>query len=222
MSTWSASRTCWCSRFMSWSFSIRCTGIPLRSLLKEWQDAGAGTRLGLRLGGHGPAGQDLVHAVSAGGLEAMPIAADGYNGHFTIPELLHPIEQSAVLCGMTYLPPFALFRFACAVEIGRSIDTSPLGTTALSAACLSASMSRARNTCRCINAALSILSEADLHHGWTCCFSGDLSWLPRSSRCRSPSGSVLGLCLATSSPALLSVPVIGLLPDPKSGDSALF
>ena len=62
-------------------------------------------------------GKILFNALSAGGLEAA-YRAEGYN-HFTIRELLHPIEQTAVLCGMTYLPPFALFGARTAVEEGR-------------------------------------------------------------------------------------------------------
>lgn len=58
-----------------------------------------------------------AEADTAGGLEAAYRAA-GYN-HFTIRELLHPIEQTALLCGMTYLPPFALFDARTAVEEGR-------------------------------------------------------------------------------------------------------
>ncbi len=44
--------------------------------------------------------------------------AEGYN-HFTIRQLLRPLEQTALLCGMTYLPPFALFGARTAVEEGR-------------------------------------------------------------------------------------------------------
>ncbi|MES9971719.1 MAG: NAD(P)H-dependent oxidoreductase, partial [Candidatus Thiodiazotropha sp.] len=44
--------------------------------------------------------------------------AEGYN-HFTIRELLRPLEQMALLCGMIYLPPFAMFGARTAVDEGR-------------------------------------------------------------------------------------------------------
>ena len=34
-------------------------------------------------------------------------------------ELLQPLEQTATLCGMRYLPPFALFGARTALEEGR-------------------------------------------------------------------------------------------------------
>ena len=44
--------------------------------------------------------------------------AEGYN-HFTIQELLRPLEQMASLCGMVYLPAFALFGARTASEENR-------------------------------------------------------------------------------------------------------
>ena len=87
------------------------------SILKEWQDLVL--EHGFAYGTKGTAlhGKIFFSAVTAGGLEAA-YRAEGYN-HFTIRELLHPIEQTAVLCGMTYLPPFALFGARTAVEQGR-------------------------------------------------------------------------------------------------------
>ena len=35
------------------------------------------------------------------------------------PKLLQPLEQTAALCGMRYLPPFALFGARTALEEGR-------------------------------------------------------------------------------------------------------
>ena len=56
-------------------------------------------------------------ALTAGG-SGSAYCAEGYN-HFSIRELLRPLEQTAILCGMTYLPPFALFGARTAVEEGR-------------------------------------------------------------------------------------------------------
>ena len=71
-------------------------------------------------GSRGPAlqGKIFFNALTAGGLEAA-YRAEGYN-HFTIRELLQPIEQTAMLYGMAYLPPFALFGSRTAVEEGRA------------------------------------------------------------------------------------------------------
>jgi len=59
-------------------------------------------------------GKTFLAAVSTGGSEAA-YQTDGYN-HFTLRELLHPLEQTAVFTGMKYLPPFALFSARTAVE----------------------------------------------------------------------------------------------------------
>ena len=101
------------------------------SILKEWQDLVL--EHGFAYGSEGTAlhGKLLFNALTAGGLEAA-YHAEGYN-HFTIRELLHPIEQTAMLCGMTYLPPFALFGSRTAVEEGR-IDTHITAWTRLLAA----------------------------------------------------------------------------------------
>ncbi len=87
------------------------------AILKEWQDLVL--EHGFAYGSEGTAlhGKIFFNALTAGGIEAA-YRAEGYN-HFTIRELLHPLEQTAVLCGMTYLPPFALFGSRTAVEEGR-------------------------------------------------------------------------------------------------------
>jgi putative NADPH-quinone reductase len=87
------------------------------AILKEWQDLVL--EHGFAYGSDGTAlhGKIFMNALTAGGLEAA-YRAEG-NNHFTIRELLHPIEQTALLCGMTYLPPFALFGARTAIEEGR-------------------------------------------------------------------------------------------------------
>jgi len=42
--------------------------------------------------------------------------------HYTIRELLRPLEQTAVLCGMRFLPPYTLFGARTAVEEGRVVE----------------------------------------------------------------------------------------------------
>ncbi len=87
------------------------------AILKEWQDLVL--EHGFAYGSEGTAlhGKIFFNALTAGGIEAA-YRAEGYN-HFTIRELLHPLEQTAVLCGMIYLPPFSLFGSRTAVEEGR-------------------------------------------------------------------------------------------------------
>lgn len=87
------------------------------AILKEWQDLVL--EHDFAYGAHAEAlrGKIFFNVVSAGGPEAA-YCADGDN-HYTIRELLHPLEQMAALCGMVYLPPFALFNARAAVDEGR-------------------------------------------------------------------------------------------------------
>ena len=87
------------------------------SILKEWQDLVL--EYGFAYGHEGSAlqGKLLLCAITAGGLEDA-YRQQGYN-HYSIRELLRPIEQTATLCGMTYLPPYALFGSRTALEDGR-------------------------------------------------------------------------------------------------------
>jgi putative NADPH-quinone reductase len=87
------------------------------AILKEWQDLVL--EHGFAYGSQGTAlhGKIFFNALTAGGSEAG-YCTQGYN-HFTIRELLRPLEQTAILCGMLYLPPFALFGARTAVDEGR-------------------------------------------------------------------------------------------------------
>jgi glutathione-regulated potassium-efflux system ancillary protein KefG len=87
------------------------------AILKEWQDLVL--EHGFAYGAEGIAlqGKLFFSALTAGG-SGSAYCAEGYN-HFSIRELLRPLEQTAILCGMTYLPPFALFGARTAVEEGR-------------------------------------------------------------------------------------------------------
>jgi putative NADPH-quinone reductase len=87
------------------------------SILKEWQDLVLEHGFAYGSGGDALHGKIFFSAATAGGLEAA-YRAEGYN-HFSLRELLHPLEQMALLCGMQYLPPFALFGARTAVEEGR-------------------------------------------------------------------------------------------------------
>ncbi|CAH0525859.1 NAD(P)H-dependent oxidoreductase [Vibrio hippocampi] len=84
------------------------------SILKEWQDLVL--EYGFAYGNDGTAlhGKTFICALSAGG-KADAYQTDGYN-HFTIRELLQPLEQMAAMTGLIYLPPFTLFGSRTAKE----------------------------------------------------------------------------------------------------------
>jgi glutathione-regulated potassium-efflux system ancillary protein KefG len=74
------------------------------AILKEWQDLVL--EHGWAYGREGTALRNkiMLNAVTTGGGEAA-YEPGGHNGH-TVREFLAPIEQTARLCGMTYLAPF--------------------------------------------------------------------------------------------------------------------
>ncbi|MGF1909952.1 NAD(P)H-dependent oxidoreductase [Vibrio kasasachensis] len=87
------------------------------AMLKEWQDLVL--EYGFAYGSQGTAlkGKRFLCALSAGG-KADAYQTEGYN-HFTIRELLYPIEQMVALTGMKYMAPLALFGARTAREDGR-------------------------------------------------------------------------------------------------------
>ncbi|MCP4874112.1 MAG: flavodoxin family protein [Gammaproteobacteria bacterium] len=90
------------------------------SILKEWQDLVL--EYGFAYGHDGTElhGKKLLCAITAGGSETA-YKTHGYN-HYTIRQLLRPIEQTATLCGMLYLPPYALFGSRTALEDGKVVQ----------------------------------------------------------------------------------------------------
>ncbi|ABV35959.1 putative NAD(P)H oxidoreductase [Shewanella sediminis HAW-EB3] len=87
------------------------------AILKQWQDLVLEYGFAYGANGHALEGKTFLCAVTAGGSEAAYQQA-GYN-HFTVRELLQPLEQTASLTGMNYLPPFVLFSARNAVEENR-------------------------------------------------------------------------------------------------------
>ena len=87
------------------------------AILKEWQDLVLEYGFAYGPGATALQGKVFFNVLTAGGPEAAYCAA-GYN-HFTIRQILCPQEQMARLCGMTFLPPFALFAARTASEEGR-------------------------------------------------------------------------------------------------------
>jgi glutathione-regulated potassium-efflux system ancillary protein KefG len=76
-------------------------------ILKQWQDLVL--QHGWAYGSRGTAlrGKTLLCALSTGG-RAEAYAPDGYN-RFTVRQLLAPLEQTARLCGMRFLPPWVVY-----------------------------------------------------------------------------------------------------------------
>lgn len=57
-------------------------------------------------GGNALAGKVLFHAISTGGSQEAYTGA-GFHGR-TLAHFMAPLERTATLCGMTWLPPFAV------------------------------------------------------------------------------------------------------------------
>ena len=92
------------------------------AIFKEWQDLVL--EHGWAYGHEGRALEDktLLNAVTTGGRENS-YSASGSNAA-TVRELLLPIERTARLCGMDYLPPFVVYgtHSLSAAEISRHAD----------------------------------------------------------------------------------------------------
>ncbi len=76
------------------------------ALVKQWEDLVLEHGWAYGTGGTRLHGRVWLSAITTGGREAA-YQPDGLN-HFTIRELLRPIEQTARLCGMTFVPPFVV------------------------------------------------------------------------------------------------------------------
>jgi glutathione-regulated potassium-efflux system ancillary protein KefG len=74
------------------------------AIFKEWQDLVLTHSWAYGHEGTALRGKRLFNAVTTGG-HSEAYTADGFN-RFTIRQLLAPVEQTAYLCGMDYLPPF--------------------------------------------------------------------------------------------------------------------
>ncbi|MEE9321272.1 MAG: NAD(P)H-dependent oxidoreductase [Granulosicoccus sp.] len=88
------------------------------SLLKEWQDLVLEHGFAYGPGGDQLAGKILLPVVTAGGAEDA-YRVDGVN-RFSLRTLLSPLEQTANLCQMQYVPPFVLFSSLAASADGRA------------------------------------------------------------------------------------------------------
>ena len=88
------------------------------SLLKEWQDLVLEYGFAYGPGGDKLAGKLLVPVVTAGALQDA-YREDG-RANFPLRTLLSPLEQTANLCQMVYVPPLVLFAAMSARNDGRA------------------------------------------------------------------------------------------------------
>jgi glutathione-regulated potassium-efflux system ancillary protein KefG len=75
-------------------------------LLKQWEDLVLEHGWAYGRSGTALRGKHALHIITAGGREEA-YRHQGYN-RFTMRELLAPLEQTAVLCGMTWVPPYVV------------------------------------------------------------------------------------------------------------------
>ena len=76
------------------------------ALVKEWEDLVLEHGWAFGTGGTALRGKLMVSAITTGGSESA-YHEQGHN-RFTVNQLLAPIEQTARLCGLDYLPPFVV------------------------------------------------------------------------------------------------------------------
>jgi len=87
------------------------------ALLKEWQDLVLEHGFAYGEGGTALEGKTLLNAVSAGARREVYSRDGGYANE--LKELFAPFEQTAKLCHMRYLPPFALYAAGHAADEDR-------------------------------------------------------------------------------------------------------
>ncbi|MTI21720.1 NAD(P)H oxidoreductase [Fulvivirga sp. RKSG066] len=75
-------------------------------LLKQWIDVVLEFGWAYGPSGNALTGKKVMNVLTAGGSKEV-YCSEGYN-NYSIREFLRPMEQTARLCGMTYLPPFAV------------------------------------------------------------------------------------------------------------------
>jgi glutathione-regulated potassium-efflux system ancillary protein KefG len=90
------------------------------AILKEWQDLVLEHGWAYGVGGTQLRGKLTLNAITTGG-PAQAYQRGGYN-RFTVRELLAPWEQTANLCGMRFLAPFAVHA---ALRVSGEDDVAP-------------------------------------------------------------------------------------------------
>ena len=101
------------------------------ALLKEWQDLVLEYGFAYGEGGTALEGKVLLNAVSAGARRDVYAREGGYE--YELKDFFAPFEQTAKLCRMRYLPPFALFAAGHALDEDRMNEHVRAYTTLLEA-----------------------------------------------------------------------------------------
>jgi putative NADPH-quinone reductase len=86
------------------------------SILKEWQDIVLEHGFAYGSDGDKLRNKTMMIAVTAAGPEDA-YTTGGYQ-HYPLREFLRPLEQTALLCGMRFSPPYALFSALKAPTVG--------------------------------------------------------------------------------------------------------
>ncbi len=76
------------------------------ALLKQWEDLVLEHNWAYGSKGNALVGKKLIQVITTGG-SSQAYKKNSFN-RFTVREFLIPIEQTAVLCGMIYLPPYLI------------------------------------------------------------------------------------------------------------------
>lgn len=76
------------------------------SLLKEWMDLVLEHNFAFGNTGDRLKGKAFLSVISTGG--SSRVYNESGSRHYTIPQILAPFHQTAILCGMYYLPPFVV------------------------------------------------------------------------------------------------------------------
>lgn len=76
------------------------------AIVKQWMDLVLEHNWAYGANGKMLVGKRVFNAISSGGKKEAYCSTG--NNRFTIPQLLAPFEQTAILCGMKYLPPFVV------------------------------------------------------------------------------------------------------------------
>lgn len=87
------------------------------SILKEWQDIVLEHGFAYGSGGTRLAGKRMMLAITAAGPQDA-YSPEGHQRH-ALRSFLRPLEQTAVLCGMAFLPPYVLYGALKAQDTGQ-------------------------------------------------------------------------------------------------------
>lgn len=87
-----------------WQYPLYWYNCP--SLMKEWMDLVLEHNFAYGRNGNALRGKKVMVAISTGG--GPGVYRETGSNHYTIRQFLAPFHQSALLCGMEFLPPFVI------------------------------------------------------------------------------------------------------------------